>query len=105
VSLANLEVALAHTPFKVASQMAKYMTKSLNTMAKGQSLDSRSTFEWKNKGSMVSLGERAVSPPKAYDLCHSHLMIRACLTDQPTTCRDRRTDYLGELQPNSSDVL
>jgi NADH dehydrogenase FAD-containing subunit len=45
----------------VATQMATYTTKMLDDVAKGAKVESRAGFKWKNKGSMVLIGDRSVS--------------------------------------------
>ncbi|ORX35425.1 pyridine nucleotide-disulfide oxidoreductase-domain-containing protein [Kockovaella imperatae] len=42
---------------QVASQMAKYMAKTLDASAKGTEIAAIKEFKWKNRGSMVLIGE------------------------------------------------
>jgi len=41
--------------------MATYITKVLNAVAAGAKVEDHSGFKWKNKGSMVLIGEKTVS--------------------------------------------
>lgn len=41
--------------------MAGYMASTLGAVAKGKSLESQAAFEWKNRGSMVFIGNYNVS--------------------------------------------
>ena len=45
----------------VASQMAKYLGKALNKTTSSAELAAQPSFEWKNKGSMVFIGDKNVS--------------------------------------------
>ena len=45
----------------VASQMAKYMSKMLNASATGSKIQDYPGFRWKNKGSMVLIGDNKAS--------------------------------------------
>ena len=44
----------------VATQQAKYTAKLLNSLAVGGKKENSSGFRWKNKGSMVLLGDKEV---------------------------------------------
>ncbi|RSH82657.1 uncharacterized protein EHS24_007651 [Apiotrichum porosum] len=51
---------------QVASQMAGYMASTLGAVAKGKSLESQAAFEWKNRGSMVFIGNyNSIEGPRA----------------------------------------
>ena len=56
----------------VATQMATYITKTLNTTAAGASIESRPAFKWKNKGSMVLIGDKTVCRFPAFHTLLTH---------------------------------
>lgn len=47
----------------VASQMATYLGKALNKTSAGSELVAQPGFKWKNKGSMVFIGDQSVRSP------------------------------------------
>ena len=47
---------------QVASQMANWVSKTLKQTAKGSKLEDTSAFVWKNRGSMVFVGDYRVCP-------------------------------------------
>jgi NADH dehydrogenase FAD-containing subunit len=51
----------------VASQMATYMVKTLKATARGSKIQDQPGFRWKNKGSMVLIGDNKASGHPADD--------------------------------------
>jgi NADH dehydrogenase len=47
---------------QVASQMAAYLVKAFNKTSSDSELAALPAFEWKNKGSMVFIGDSSVRP-------------------------------------------
>ncbi len=51
---------LLTTLLSVASQMASHLSKSLNAIGKGANIEQTTGFAWKNRGSMVFIGDERV---------------------------------------------
>lgn len=51
---------------QVAGQMATYLGKALNKTSSISELVSQPGFTWKNRGSMVFIGDKNVCPPSRY---------------------------------------